>query len=420
MNQTALLSAVCLLSALNSASANWHHSSTSGADIIKPPSSSGEYRCWHRSRSFISTKSTLPWTDILILTRGGSTEEEKDGATAVLDTKEGDEVVADDITIPNSNSDDSTTSTNDIDTTDVEPPPRNLTFGATKPHDGSLEDPDGIPSRFLTMKKNDRAEAKESFEGHLAWREEYGVATLLSRPHRKYDICKAMVPHYFAGRDPHNNIIFVQRPAMLDFELMRKNNSTIDDLLLHYIYVIEYCWNIFEPGPPEGVMTNVLDMKGLSFRNMKNQEYIGFGKRFVNMMSSNYPGRSYKTLVINAPKWFHVLYKVFKPLLRESTRQKIVILKAGEQQDTALKFYLGDALPRDLISNSKDATQETHEAGTRYFLPVEEREQCEPGPNSIFEYDMRQFVSLLPLCAYHLFCCYPFHHLTRVCSFSVH
>ncbi|KAL9181343.1 hypothetical protein ACHAXT_010148 [Thalassiosira profunda] len=336
---------------------------------------------WHRSPPFVSRRTSTPhWTDALYQTRGGSTEEE--GATAVVDA----EATADDAATAAAADD---TSTNGEVTGD-ETQPRNLTFPATKPHDGSEEDPDGIPTRFLAMKKGDRAEAKEAWEGHLAWREEFDVGTTLQRPHPQYDVCKALVPHYFAGRDPHNNIVFVQRPALLDFELMRKNNATIDDLLLHYIYVIEYCWHILEPGPPEGIMTNILDMRGLSFRQMKNQEYIGFGKRFVNMMSSNYPGRSYKTLVVNAPKWFHALYKVFKPLLRESTRQKIVILKAGKQQDTALKFYLGDSLPEDLLS-SGGKKEDVHEPGTRYFLPLEEKEACAPGPNSADEYDMRQF-----------------------------
>lgn len=350
---------------------------SSGVDRIWPlaSSSSSAGGVWHRNRnpSFISAKSTLDWSNIL-QTRGGSTEEE--GATAVVDS----EAAAEDVVL-NADSDDTNTSEALL--------PENLTFGATKPHDGSPEDPDGVPTRFLLMKKNEREEAKEAFESTLAWREEFDVDTILSRPHTKYDVCKAMVPHYFAGRDPHGNILFVQRPARMDFELMRQNNATIDDLLLHYIYVIEYCWNILEPGPPEGVMTNVLNMKGLSFRNMKNQEYIGFGKRFVNMMSANYPGRSYKTLVINAPKWFHALYKIFKPLLRESTRQKIVILKAGKDQDTALKFYLGDAMPRELLSDANK--DEEVELGKRYFLPVEEREQSEPGPNSLTEFDMRQF-----------------------------
>ncbi len=273
---------------------------------------------------------------------------------------------------------------------------RNLTFGATKPHDGSLEDPDGIPTRFLLMKKNDLAEAKIAFEGTLAWRKQLEVDTILRRPHPKYDICKAILPHYFSGRDPNNNVILVQRPAMLNFVLMENNNATIDDLLMHYIYIIEYCWNILEPGPPERVMTNVLDMRGMSLKTIRNQEYIGFGKKFVQMMSENYPGRSYKTLVINAPTWFHALYNIFKPILRESTRQKIVILKAGGKQDAALKFFLGDSLPRDLISESdQDTTTKERPHGSRYFLPVKDREDCEPGPNSVLEFDMRQLVSML-------------------------
>lgn len=271
--------------------------------------------------------------------------------------------------------------------------PSNLTFPATNPHDGSELDPDGIPTRFLQIKKDNRAEAKEAWEAHLLWRKLFQVDTVLARPHKLFDVCKAMVPHYFAGRDPHNNVIFVQRPAMVNFDLMKRNNATMDDLLLHYVYVIEYCWNILDPSPPEKVMTNVLDLKGISFRNMKNQQYIGFGKRFVQMMSSNYPGRSYKTLIINAPSWFHALYKMFKPLLRESTRQKIVIFKSGEKQDTALKFYLGDSVPRDLISTEKAIGDKKSEIDGRYFLPVNNTSHCEPGPNSNIEFEMRQFVS---------------------------
>lgn len=368
-----------ILCALASAAA--HHSV--GADRISPsPLASKAKGGWYRNPSFLSAKSTqsseptLHSTNVLFETRGGSTEED---ASALADAEASVSTDGDDVASPDSID----TSSN---TTEAELPPNNLTFSATKPHDGSIEDPDGIPSRFLLMKKNDRAEAKESFEEHLEWRKECDVDSILSRPHTKYDVCKAMVPHFFAGSDPHGSIVFVQRPALFDFELMRKNNATIDDLLTHYIYVIEYCWNILEPGPPEGVMTNVLDMRGLSFSSMRNQEYIGFGKRFVNMMSSNYPGRSYKTLVVNAPKWFHLLYKIFKPLLRESTRKKIVILKAGKQQEAALKLYLGDSVPKDLISKST-AT----EPGERYFIPVEDREECEPGPNSVVEFDMRQF-----------------------------
>ncbi|EJK66863.1 hypothetical protein THAOC_12170 [Thalassiosira oceanica] len=272
---------------------------------------------------------------------------------------------------------------------DAAEPPRNLTFSATKPFDGSVEDPDGIPTRFMQMKKDNREEAKESFEAHLEWRKEHGIDNILSQPHPRFDVCKALVPAYFAGRDQSNNVVFVQRPAAIDFKMMNDNNSSIEELLRHYMYTMEYCWNILEPGPPEGVMTSVVDMKGMRFRMMKNQEYIGFGKKFVSMMSNNYPGRSYKTLIINAPTWFHALYKIFKPLLRESTRQKIAILKAGEDQDTALKLCLGDALPNELVSKTDEPTQK--KPGERYFFPVSKSDDCEPGPNSLVEYEMRKF-----------------------------
>lgn len=346
---------------------------------------------WHNSR-----KLSLPFISSSLVNniRGGSTVEEQEEVQAVI---------ADDKDVS-----DETTPEMTGEEAEEGSQPRNLTFTATTPDDGSAEDPDGIPTRFLEMKKGDREGAKEAFEAHLAWREEYNVDTLLERPHPKFDVCKQMAPHYFAGRDPNGNIIFVQRPAHVDFELMRMNNATIDDLLLHYVYIIQYCWNIVEPSPT-GIMTNVLDMRGSSFRQMSNSEYIDFGKRFVAMMSSNYPGRSFKTLIINAPTWINVLYKIFKPMLRESTRQKIIILKAGEEQDTALKFYLGDSLPDDLLSgvgSGKDK-KDKKEAGTRFYTPVEKREECTPGPNSEVEFEMREFVSLVLA----LVCCVVIFHL---------
>lgn len=355
---------------------------------ISPSAVQSSRRGWYNRRNlpFVSSSAVSSSLDEIVMnTRGGSTVEEETAVASEVDNEklnDNEGISSDDILTPDETAEE----------TD-EPPPRNLTFTATSPNDGSAEDPDGLPTRWLDMKKGDREGAKEAFETHKAWREEFTVDTILERPHPNFDICKQMIPHYFAGRDPHNNIIFVQRPAHVDFELMRMNNRTIDDLLLHYVYVIQYCWNIVEDAP-DAIMTNVVDMRGSSFRQMSNSEYIEFGKRFVSMMSANYPGRSYKTLIINAPTWINVLYKIFKPMLRESTRQKIIILKAGEEQDTALKFYLGDSLPDDLLS-AGDSKKEKRDMGKRYYTPVEEEEQCTPGPNSEVEFGMREFVSLM-------------------------
>lgn len=369
-----------------------------GAIALAIPSSANGVRDsdlfrYRRPSSLITSVEHHRKESLLHSMRGGSTEEE-DTITVVTNVdvafnlEEVEEVLSsEDGGVINEESEDDTSSSAALS-------PCNLTFSATKPHDGSISDPDGIPTRFLLMTKNDHAEVKAAFESTLSWRKEYNVDTILSRPHTKYDICKAILPHYFSGRDSHGNIVLVQRPATLDFKIMKNNDATIDDLLLHYIYVMEYCWNIIEPGPDgTGLMLNVLDMRGMTFSIMKNQDYAGFGKRFIQMMSENYPGRSYKTLVINSPTWFHALYKIFKPVLRESTRRKIVILKAGEQQNGALRFYFGDSLPKALISSGEDGGmgEEIPTPGTRYFIPIEDIEECEPGPNSLLEHNMRQF-----------------------------
>mmetsp|Transcript_29789 Transcript_29789/g.43359 ORF Transcript_29789/g.43359 Transcript_29789/m.43359 type:complete len:417 (+) Transcript_29789:141-1391(+) len=251
----------------------------------------------------------------------------------------------------------------------------NLTFYASKYGDGSESDPDGLPTRFLKMQKGCRKKAKEAFDATVAWRNEYDINNILRRSNPNFDACKAVAPHYFPGRDPHNNIIFVQRPGMLDMERAQRNDVTLEDLAMHYVYIVEYCWNLIEPGPPDGIMTNVIDMSGMTLKMIRGKTTMKFAKKLTGIMSANYPSRSFKTLIINAPHWFSTLYKMMSPLLRESTKAKIQIHCGGEKQDAALCKVLGDSVPAELLITPKD---EVSDGPT-------------PGPNSSIEQEMRSF-----------------------------
>lgn len=91
-------------------------------------------------------------------------------------------------------------------TTNVESKP-SFYFGASKPGDGSDEDPDGLPTRFLNMQKGDREKAKEAFSHTVQWRDEHNITTLLEQAHPKFDLCKRVFPVYIPGRDTTNNIV---------------------------------------------------------------------------------------------------------------------------------------------------------------------------------------------------------------------
>lgn len=226
-----------------------------------------------------------------------------------------------------------------------------LMFSIYQPGDGHEEDPDGIPSRFIRMQKGNRRKAKAAFEETMKWREENKVDSILTRTHPKLDLCHQILPHCFAGHDVSGNIVFCQRPGYFKVS-MEGDVLTTEDILMHYVYIMEYCWNVLDPSH-NGTMTNVLDMSGVTFG--KSMEMMGFIKKFVSMMSHHYPQRSHKTIAINCPSWSGTVYAIIKPLLRESTRQKIQILKKGKKQEEVLREYLGDSYPKELLTGEPQA-----------------------------------------------------------------
>jgi hypothetical protein len=230
-------------------------------------------------------------------------------------------------------------------------------FSLFQSGDGSDKDSDGIPIRFLNMHNGNRDLAVESVKSTLKWRSEQQIDTILSRPHPKFDICAEVFPATFLGRDPDDHVIFLQRPALINLELAKKNKLKNVEILEHYIYVNEYLWQILEEDKPLGTMVSILDLSGLNMGVLRNREIVGFLKRFVSVMDSHYPQRAHKTLIVNSPKWFHTLYRIVSPLLRETTKAKIEIHSRGRKQDDSLKKCVGakakEKLPASFWSKKK-------------------------------------------------------------------
>lgn len=257
-------------------------------------------------------------------------------------------------------------------------------FSLYQSGDGSEEDPDGIPRRFLNMSKGNRAVAQAALKATLQWRQEHDVDTILANPHANYDICKSITLHSFLGRDATGHIAFFQRPALNSGEhlaMAHKHNITNNDLVLHYVYVLEYCWNVLDPptSNESRVMTSIIDLTGLDLSLLRKKELIGFVQQFVSMMSTHYPQRAYKTLILNAPSWFGMLYKLISPMLRESTKAKVQILSQGNKQLSVLKEALGEDclkyLPPELLETDKKKYKELLKASKDKPLPASPLEQ---------------------------------------------
>jgi CRAL/TRIO domain len=246
-------------------------------------------------------------------------------------------------------------------------------FSFYQKNDGSESDPDRIPRKYLKMQNGKRGAAKKAMKATLEWRKEHDIDTILARPHPKFDVCNKVFPHYFCGRDESNHVVLLQRPGLIDLPTGHANGLTGEDLLFHYVYEMEYLWQIVEPDP-DATMTSVIDLTGLNFAVLRRAELINVVKLFVTTLDAHFPLRSHRTLVINSPKWFGAMYKLVSPLLRESTKQKIQILSKGKKQDEAMQSLLSNC-PIPTGKNKRDEI-----------------------PPSEMETEMRNFVSFHVVC----------------------
>ena len=201
-----------------------------------------------------------------------------------------------------------------------------------------------IPFRYLEAYRKPDVARKATITS-LQWREQHGIDTILSRPNVNYDVAKRILPHYFIGHsDTNGYVVFVQRPGLSDLALAKHNDISLSDMLDQYAYVFEYCWNILHPhrqDDPNAIMISIIDLQGLDLSILRKRDLQHFVKEFVGMIDAHYPTRAYKTYMINAPKWFSGLYKIVSPIMRESTKEKIVLFSPGPAQDAALREGLG-------------------------------------------------------------------------------
>ena len=171
----------------------------------------------------------------------------------------------------------------------------------------------------------------------------------------------------------------------------------------HYVFVNEYLWQVIEAKKPNATMISIIDLKGLRLQHIRNKEYISFAKAWVQTMDAHFPERGHLTMVVNSPKWFHILFKIISPLLRESTKAKVKVHSKGKKQDDALRKCIDNAeklFPKSFFSGSKKKRGRKRK---RREEPEDEEDEHEdddtsgrdvPEQVSQLEEELREFVSL--------------------------
>ena len=68
---------------------------------------------------------------------------------------------------------------------------------------------------------------------------------------------------------------------------------------------------------------------------------LSLGKKLVSLLSSKeeYQDTMFKSILIHPPVFFHVVYKLFKPLIEPETREKIIIITKKNKKNMNVDEY---------------------------------------------------------------------------------
>mmetsp|Transcript_69059 Transcript_69059/g.192971 ORF Transcript_69059/g.192971 Transcript_69059/m.192971 type:complete len:223 (-) Transcript_69059:939-1607(-) len=190
--------------------------------------------------------------------------------------------------------------------------------------------------------KGDLAKGRARWEETKAWRASGGIDTILSTPHPKFDLIKSIYPHCFHMRSKEGLCVYYEKPGMIDFKRMKDLGVTIEELLQHRIFLLEYQFTYLEPDELAKAVT-VIDVGG-----MKSLTSVGdFIKRVMEVTSKHYPDRARYIYILNVGWTFNAMWSMVSKVIDPVTRDKIHICRGNAVAAELLSTIDSDSLPAE-------------------------------------------------------------------------
>lgn len=210
--------------------------------------------------------------------------------------------------------------------------------------------PKQLPLRFLRAGNNDPGEGWRRYQATLRWRRDEGMDTILREPNPYFDTIQQNYLHYFHGTGYHGEPVFYEMPAKTNLKALREGGVGLLLLLRYYSFITEFQWQYLNRDDKASSIF-VVDMEGIRLT-----DFVGETREFVVtaalLSAQHYPERGGKVLLINAPRWFKMIWRLIRPVVAKSTLNKIFILRGEEE----IKRKLRENVPLDQIPREYGGT----------------------------------------------------------------
>ena len=228
-----------------------------------------------------------------------------------------------------------------------------------------------VPQSYIeTFSSTDptHSKAKAKWEESQQWRQEQSVWRIHSTPHSHYGAIKRAYPHYVHGISKAGYVIVYEQPGKMELKGLFRSGCTVDDMIHHYVYLMEYIGNALSKDPQViearrhwcrengkselehwGIMV-VMDVSGAG-PSMLSGDVLRYLKRAGDTNSAHYPSTIKRVFVVNSPFYLAGLFSGIRNILPESVH--VELLGGSSQVQHLTEFIEMDQIPKEYGGTSR-------------------------------------------------------------------
>ncbi|XP_042146096.1 SEC14-like protein 2 [Ixodes scapularis] len=207
---------------------------------------------------------------------------------------------------------------------------------------------DSFLLRWLRAREFDVNKAENMLRKNQAWRIDNGIDLLL-QTYQWPPVLKRYMPGGLCSHDRDCRPLWIMRTGNADYKGMLQCVSK-EDMLKACFYQLELILadlksQSFKHNKNVKTFTVLCDCENFSLKQIYSVNVIEFLREIIVKFEENYPETLERCLVINAPSFFPLFWKIIRPFVSEKTATKMEIFSQVGWQPVLFKYVEPSELP---------------------------------------------------------------------------
>jgi hypothetical protein len=192
-----------------------------------------------------------------------------------------------------------------------------------------LDDASDMPSNYMQVEST-LEKCKERWLLTKKWRAENNVGQILRVNLPKFEQVRNLCGHFYHKTDKHGHLVYFERLKKFNTTAIKALGISVDQVMTQYIHQSEYCWTNLD-NSPDALNVAVFDLVDMSFTDFMG-ETTTFTRKMASIMSSHFPARTCKIVLINTPPWFTTFWSLLKSILADTTQTKTIMCGTDKKE----------------------------------------------------------------------------------------